>query len=171
MYFWDINGLKDELINYKLSERSVFLYIFIFILYAQGSFVFNFFRYYGKETGFGLYGDLLFYIFFTAITAIGIYYSYYCNGKNEGERFAVKFISLSWVVTLRYLVFLLVSYFIILLFLTFLASTQLIEKKISKTLIGGISFILIIFLPFWIYYRIGYHIKDINRRIKERTIS
>ena len=171
MYFWDINGLKEEIINNEISEKSVFLYIFIYFLYPQISFLYRYYRNYGNEVGLGLYGDLLFYSIIAIIVAIGIYYAYYCNGKNEGERFAVKFISLNWVVTIRYFVIIFYFYFILYILLSVLNQTDFIDKTISKSIKSFTSFGLILITPIWIYYRIGYHIKDINRKIEEKTIT
>lgn len=171
MYFWDINGLKEEIINYKISEQSVFLYIFIYLIYPQATFIFRYFRNYGKEVGLGFYGDLFFYSINAIILAIGIYYAYHCNGKNKGERFAVKLISLSWVVSIRFFVFIFSFYFILFILLSILKQTNLLDTTISRSITNSTSLGVVLLTPIWIYYRIGHHIKDINRRIKEKSIT
>ena len=77
----------------------------------------------------------------------------------------------NWVICFRYLVFV----FGILIFLTililFFENAGKINEVNSNTILNYIKILLYIIFPIWIYYRTGHHIKDINKRIKEKIIT
>ncbi len=105
------------------------------------------------------------------VLGIGIYYCYICNGGNKGENFADKFICLLWVISFRYCAFIFGILLFSIIILTILENEGKINEAISNHYVTYIKLTFSILLPFWIYYRIGHHIKDINRRIREKAVT
>jgi|GEM_PF-4297406 len=100
MYFWDVSGLKDELINRTLAESTKFTYLFIYVI-AMAFYMF--------EPGLGVEhaksGAQQFWanILFTLIVVGGTLVAYIANGAGSGKNFADRYFSLGLVSLVRVL--------------------------------------------------------------------
>lgn len=165
MYFWNINGLKEEIINNNLTQKSVFLYILFYTLSFQSGYLLI---YLFPSTS---SNDLIISIVAVLLAIIGVYYCYRCNEGQNGNSFAERFISLSWVIGIRYTIFWLSLLFVS---IVVIGITSVFIKSLETLFDTIIIFIIYISLATYIivfYYRIGHHIKDINRRIKEKAVT
>ena len=102
MYFWDVDGLKDELINGTLPENSKFIYLFIYVL-AMAFYMF--------EPGLAVEAaasDAKQYwanIVFMLIVIGGTVVAYIANEGATGREFADRYFSLGLVSLIRVLAF------------------------------------------------------------------
>lgn len=102
MYFWDIDGLKDELINRTLAESTKFTYLFVYVLAMT---------YYMFEPGLAVEeatSDARQYwanIVFTIVVIGGTLVAYVANGGSTGKNFADRYFSLGFLSLIRVLAF------------------------------------------------------------------
>ena len=92
MRIWDIEGLIKDLRNKTLSPREEMLYLmFTIILYAFSAGSSNTETYWGSMS----------ILFIVTITAFGILWCYQANQNGDREDFIKRYISLSWLITIR----------------------------------------------------------------------
>ena len=101
MYFWKIRKLKDKLKSVGLSQASVFLYIFIFVVFSQLFVEINCFI---PRKNFSHAADYIQSIVDILCVGFGTYGCYYANGASAGRQFAERYFSIGLVVGLRFLV-------------------------------------------------------------------
>lgn len=100
MYFWKIKELREHLIRQGLSQRALFIYIFIYVV-ASGALL-ELTGLFPSETETATH-HYVWALINTALYAVGIYLCYYFNGGAAGREFAERYFSISLVVTLRLL--------------------------------------------------------------------
>jgi hypothetical protein len=100
MYFWKIKKLREHLILNGLSQRALFVYVFIYVLLCEAFFEFGFLFPAEAEAG---SADWIWASVNTLVYAIGTWLCYYFNGGNRGREFAERYFSISLVVGLRVL--------------------------------------------------------------------
>lgn len=151
MYFWKINELKNDITTGNFGEKDRFIYAFICI--ALGSL--------GMEAMMCMpvenpnIWDIIGSIGNIVIPVAGTFFAYKINGANKGTDFLGRFFSISFVVSIRFLV-LLLPIFVVLLFYYIKTFP---EEEIVSTPIDVIPFQLwLIFL----YVRVCKHIGDIK---------
>jgi hypothetical protein len=111
MYFWNIKQLKTELQKKSLSESDSFKYLFVTIAAYSIALIPSY-----EKNIWDTYSAIIAAI----ITTTGLYYAYRCNKGKDGTNFLQKYLSLGWVVTIRWSVFVLLPLIIaIVLFLPF----------------------------------------------------
>ncbi len=100
MYFWDIDGLKDELIYRTLAESTKFAYLFVYVI-AMAFYMFEPGMAFG-ETSSGA-GQVWVNILFTLIVIGGTLLAYIANDGSAGENFADRYFSLGFLSLIRVL--------------------------------------------------------------------
>lgn len=102
MYFWKIHELKKLIVEQGLSESQVFYYILLYVgLSVIGVEVTGYFPYEDPN------GWDYFQSGFNILIAIaGTVAAFLVNGGAQGKAFAAKYFSISFVVLIRFLVYL-----------------------------------------------------------------
>lgn len=107
MYFINITKLKEDIIEKKFSEKDRFIYILLFIILNTIFMELNIFPNYEPNMI-----DHASSIMVIVITFLGTYFIYKANGGKEGNDFAGKYFSITWVRGIH-LLLLLIPIFII----------------------------------------------------------
>ncbi len=102
MYIWKINELKKQIVEQGLSEAQVFYYILLFVGFSMvGIELVAYFPYENPNGWDYLQSGLNF-----VIPLAGTIAAYHVNGGANGKAFAAKYFSISFVVLVRFLVYL-----------------------------------------------------------------
>lgn len=112
MYFWNIEALKLRIVSNLLDETDRFIYAFINIIF--GVIALEFFHVFMPENP-SMY-DRLASLLNILTVAAGTYLAYRANGASKGEDFLGRFFSLSFVVTVRFTVFLIPVFIVLSVF-------------------------------------------------------
>ena len=111
MIFWNIEKLLKQLSSQKLTQKELFFYLFgltlIEIIFtnpfsSEGSYLSSIFDWFD-------WGIVL----FCSLISIGV--CFISNGGNQGKDFIERYISISFVMTIRYSVFIIFAALILLL--------------------------------------------------------
>ena len=111
MVFWNIEKLLKQLSSQKLTQKELFFYLFgltlIEIIFtnpfsSEGSYLSSMFDWFD-------WGIVL----FCSLISIGV--CFISNGGNQGKDFIERYISISFVMTIRYSVFIIFAALILLL--------------------------------------------------------
>jgi hypothetical protein len=94
MYSWNINGLKQQLKNTGLTEVDSLKCLLLLSLIGMLPIP--------KPPYFST-GTFLYYVFGAVIFVVGTIYCYQKNGGLSGKDFLTRYISLSWVLAIRFL--------------------------------------------------------------------
>jgi cbb3-type cytochrome oxidase subunit 3 len=100
MYLWDIDGLKDELINRTLAESTKFAYLFVYVL-AMTFYMFE--PGLAVEEATSNANQFWANIIFTIIVIGGTVVAYISNGAEMGKSFADRYFSLGLLSLIRVL--------------------------------------------------------------------
>jgi len=146
MYFWRINKLKDHLVQNGLSNFQAFVYFFIYTFFIELSQLPSD----EIQASWDKFENLSFFI----IGLLGALYCYIKNGGEKGAAFVGRFVSILFVMTIRLIVLLGIPLLII--FYAF---------NLSR--LDHIESAIFLFLNFWFYWRVGYHLRDVARRTTE----
>ena len=104
MYIWKIEDLKKDLKQGPLSEKESFKYLLAFLFFVSlGAIPME------GSNKWDLYSALA----FGAITILGTWYLYICNGGEQGKNFVERYLSLGLVVAIRWTVFIFLPLFIV----------------------------------------------------------
>lgn len=96
MYFWNINGLKEELAARPFSEREMLPYLIVFVVLSTASSYIT--------TEISTVWDGLGAMWSIALAVVGTIHIYRQNGGASGQRFLQRYFALGWVIGLRCLV-------------------------------------------------------------------
>ncbi len=107
MYFTNIKKLKEDIIEKRFSEKDRFLYILLFIMLDTIFLELNIFPI--EELNIIDYASSIINI---VVTFSGTYFIYKANGGEDGNDFAGKYFSITWVRSIRFLLFLIPMVFI-----------------------------------------------------------
>ncbi|CAM3013387.1 MULTISPECIES: hypothetical protein [Vibrio] len=153
MYIWNINQLKQDIKRNQLTETDRFIYLFIYLLFMTITIEILSFapdRYEFNEW------YLTSFIANLIILFIGTYATYHVNGGNNGFDFLGKYFSLGFVVTVRFIVFLIPIAFVnSLVFSTHLESGKTFSTEGLETML----YIIWNALLYWYLYK---QFKDIQ---------
>lgn len=144
MYFWKIDKLKEDLKKHSLSESESFKYILATsILYSMALIPIL------ESNMWDVYSAII----MGVLTVYSVYYSYKCNGGAKGKDFLQRFLSLSLVVGIRWLV--LIGIPAVIVYLTLI----IMFKDLSEsTTLYDVLFSNLLYLPYiWL---LGKHIKE-----------
>ncbi len=145
MYFWKINKLKSDLLKKPLSERESFKYLFAtLVLYSLGMIPIL------ENNTWDIYSAII-----TAlITAIGVYYVYKCNKGASGNNFLQKYLSIGWVVGIRWIVLIMLPIMII-----YFIAIEIYSGIPDYTTLAEVIFSNLLYLSyFWLFSK---HIKEV----------
>ena len=117
MYIWKIDKLNQQLISSNLTEPDAFKYLMAYtVLNALAMIQYTIPNQYDTYNG----------VMSVVISIIGLTFIYICNGGKNGSHFLERYISIGWVVFVR---------FIVLFFLP----ANIAMFTIQKIYMGGIS--------------------------------
>lgn len=161
MYFWNINELKKDLLKGQLSELETFKYLILDIFITTLGTI----PMIGPVSKYEVYNSIIIGI----ITLFGVYYLFKCNNGLNGKNFVQRYLSLSWVVGVRLMVFTLLPFLLVLIILAVVFSLFYPGKNYLELLgiVLNFSFMIIYF------WNISKHIKDlagkekINSKVKK----
>jgi len=149
MYFLNIKDLKADIKADKLSEKDRFRYVFIYI--ALGTLAM-----YGYANGFSNTWEVIESISFSAIVLLGTYFAYRANCAENGRDFLGRYFGISFVVGLRFFIFMLPLY-ILLFFYYFSVISD--DGDIAMT---GVDVAISMSLNILLYARIVKHMGDVR---------
>lgn len=155
-FLWNIKKLKEELIHNGLSQKSLFIYILIYMLIAQFFSETTFFpslEQTAKPTDY-IQGtiDLL-------VVGLGTYLCFRVNGASAGSHFAERYFSISFVVGLRFLVLLVPALFLFGFGMEMLQKLGAVET--NEAMVDYATVVLVSSLLILTYARIIKHIRDV----------
>jgi len=162
MYYWNIKALKKELVANALTESQVFAYFLAVLTLETLTFQLTALFPGTGETGIwdyvGFVGSVVF-------TLGGTLVAYRMNGGSAGKGFLGRYFPLLWVLTVRFLVFLLP-----LLVLAMIPMVYFSEALFGTDAAGedfdALSMVVVILSWIWFlafYYRLAVHIRDVAR--------
>jgi hypothetical protein len=158
MIWWNIKLLKQRLINEGLSQKHLFVYIFIFIMLSEFLLQAAF---YIPIEGLNIYDYAEFIAEFITI-GLGTYLIYRVNGGSEGKQFAERFFSISFVVGMRFFV---LSIPIFLIYLVYIVGQNEGEDgELPTTLYESAIFTCWLIAFYW---RVIVHVKDVANSTPE----
>jgi uncharacterized RDD family membrane protein YckC len=99
MYFWELNRLKFELANKRLSGLSTLAYMACIFFIQSVTWALT---YAGGQTS-NQWDDIDTGVFFVLL-GIGTVYCFYANGGRKGKDFLPRYLSLAWVFGVRYFI-------------------------------------------------------------------
>lgn len=149
MYFWKIEKLKESIRENKLTEKQRFIYLILYVV--LGAICLEVMAYIPTENP--NKWDIVNNILNVLIPSIGTYFSYKSNGADSGNDFIGKYFSICFVLSIRFLVYLVPI--LILYFLYYFYAYQT-EEEIQTNFIDVIPFSI------WhaaIYWRLCFHIR------------
>jgi len=99
MYFWNLQNLKQDIKENKLTEKDYFNYFFgTTIIGSLGIFILT-------THPIGLENVIITNeLFVLLVTTLGTYYSFKCNKGENGKNFLGKFTSISFICLIKYIV-------------------------------------------------------------------
>ena len=152
MYFWKIDRLKNDLVTGILPQNEQFKYLLAVSILVEIAMIPQL---YLSHNWF----DVLSSAIGVVITGFGTYHIYYCNGGQNGERFLERYLSLSWVVFIRYSVLVLIPAIVAMIafYLIYFPLSEIPEDtRIPDVVITSV--LLIVF-----YYLVGRHVREIAK--------
>jgi hypothetical protein len=146
MYFWRIEKLKQGLAAGPLPTIEQFKYLLaLTILIGLAAIPFE------RNNSF----DVLSGIIGVPIMGLGTYYVYRLNGGASGERLLDRYMSLGWVVFIRFIVLLLLPTIIVLI-----VAYELFAEIPEET--GLTEVVVMVLLSVVYYYVLGRHFRDLK---------
>ncbi len=148
MYFLNIKKLKEEIKGNKLSEKDRFYYVFVYLLLTNIAFALI--AYFPAETR--NIWDLVYEIGSVLIILVSAILAFRANGGSKGQDFLGKYFSISFVIAIRFILFFIPVFFIL---LRIIPSLQYSETTLE------IIFLFLLWLGF-LYWRVVKHISDVK---------
>ena len=153
MYFLNANKLKQSLLNEPLTQKEAFKYLIALIILINISPLLP------SEKN-SEWHHLIF-VLQTIITIIGTYYSFIANNKNDGQYFLQRYLSLSFVLYVRY------GLLCILFFIPIVLILRNLNFDEYSLLI--IADIYVCFVALFVYYNLVKYISEIASYNKLNT--
>ncbi len=144
MNFWNINELKQQLKDEGLPEMDSLKYLLLLSLIGMLPI---------PKPPYFTTGTFLYYIFGAIIFVLGTIYCYDRNGGPSGKYFLARYVSLSWVLAIRFLP----SLLLIGALMAFGVFSRF-SFPVQKIIVIGITYSFSVVY----YWRIGHHIADIQ---------
>lgn len=148
MYFWRLERLKREMAIRPLSESETLPYLVAYVAFTTALFFIPY--------TFSNVWDTLGAVFSTVLAVVGTIYVYRQNGGADGQYFLQRYFAISWVVTLRWLVILIITTVIFYILLE-LASVWSEETTWYEFIFSSVFEVII-------YQRTGHHVRDVAQR-------
>lgn len=164
MYLWDIKALKKKLVARSLTEAQVFAYFFAVLtldtLVYQLSAIFS-----GPEPA--EIWDYVEYAVTVIFTVGGTLVVYVANGGASGRQFLPRYFPLMWVLTIRFLVWM-IPILIGVGILMFGIAKVLLDAEVEDPDFTSISRVLLVASWAWFlvfYYRLAVHMRDVAKAV------
>lgn len=153
MYFWKIELLKDDIRNNKFDDKALLPYIILTIaLYTFGTEIMAYSPY--EEVNIWTYVLSFMNIL---IPIVGTVYIYNKNGGANGTNFANKYFSISFVVGIRFLIYLIPMIIILIGYWEFTFP----EKETPPTTFFEVSVLSLWYI--FLYLNIAKHIGTLSK--------
>ena len=162
MYFWNIKALKKELVANALTESQVFAY-FLAVLTLE-TVTFQLATLF-PGTGDTDVWDYVGFVGSVVFTVGGTLVAYRQNGGSAGRGFLVRYFSLLWVLTVRFLVFLLPLLVLAMIPMVYF-SEALFGTDAEGEDFAALSMYVVLLSWVWFlvfYYRLAVHIREVAR--------
>jgi hypothetical protein len=155
MYFWNINKLKSDIREGRLTETQSMFYLLANILLYQ--LVLVFYTYDLVVGSFIVWNvwDIYTAIVTTILIVAGIHYVYKCNKGASGNHFLKKFLSIGWVAGIRWLILVVLPSTLTLEIVRIMVSSNTPEHT---TPIDVVFMSALCVLFFWL---VGKHVKEV----------
>ncbi len=160
MYIWNIKALKKELAANALTESQVFAYFLAVLTLETLTFQLTALFPGTGETNIwdyvGFAGSVVF-------TVAGTLIAYRMHGGSAGQGFLGRFFPLMWVLTVRFLVFLLPLLAVAMIPLFFF-SEQLFGTDAADEESAALSMVVVLLSWIWFlafYYRLAVHMREV----------
>lgn len=147
MYFWRIENLKAELASQPMSDREVLPYLVVDA--ALTSLALDL-----SSSSFNLW-DGLDLVWNLGLAVFGSIYLFRQNGGGQGTQFLPRLFAVGWVVGLRWCVWVIPLYSVLLFTEIFRAETKVVE------------FLFNIIINTLLIRRIGVHLQDVATRVTQ----
>lgn len=102
MYYWKVESLKEDIVNGAFTDKQLIPYMVLYVgLYALSM----------EITGYLPYEHVNNWTYILSVLSVlipitGTIYAYKCNGGSNGKNFASKYFSIGFVVSVRFLIYL-----------------------------------------------------------------
>jgi uncharacterized membrane-anchored protein YitT (DUF2179 family) len=152
MYFWRIEKLKEDIRANRLTEKDRFIYALIYIAVSAAAMEVMLYIPLENTNGWDFINSLS----NVLIATVGTLFAFKANGSGNGKDFLGKFLSIGFVVSIRFLVYM-IPLMIALSVYYFFAFEE--EDVIPSSVADVIPFLI------WyvaIYWRLCVHIKQVN---------
>jgi len=162
MYFWNIKALKKELVANALTESQVFVY-FLAVLTLE-TVTYQLATLF-PGTGDADVWDYAEYAGSVVFTVGGTLLAYRLNGGSAGRGFLARYFPLMWVLTVRFLVFLLPLLVLAMIPMVYF-SEALLGTDAAGEDFAALSIYVVMLSWVWFlvfYYRLAVHIRDVAR--------
>jgi hypothetical protein len=153
VYVLDVASLKDALAMRDVSSLDSMRYLLGFSFLCLPESI----PYVAARSGPFLFYSLL----SSAVFILGILYCYRMNGGRDGTNFLPRFISLSWVISVRFVVVLFPLGLLIAL-MSAVAEVGWFREWRSHPLM----FVLSVCVSALFFFRVGVHISDVSARLR-----
>jgi hypothetical protein len=162
MYIWNIKALKKELIANMLTESQVFAY-FLAVL-TLDTLLFQLVAFFPGTGDAGVW-DYADFVGSVVFTLGGTLVVYRMNGGSAGRDFLVRYFPLMWVLTVRFLIFMLPLLVLAIIPLFYFSETLFGTEAAGEDFAALTMYVVIVgwayFLAF--YYRLAVHLRDVAR--------
>jgi hypothetical protein len=152
MYFWNIEALKSDIRNNQLTEKIKFIYALIYIGLSTIALELTPFMSEDNINGW----DIMYSISSILIVIVGTIMAYKANGGPNGNEFLGKYFSISFVLSIRFLVLL------IPLFIAMIAYYSIVFSEVEQINSSFIDTVPYIIWYAALYWRICYHIENVK---------
>ena len=147
MYFWKIDKLKNDLLKKPLSESESFKYLLAtLVIYSLGMIPFL------ENNLWDVYSAVI----MALITTVGVYYVYQCNKGARGNNFLQKYLSIGWVMGIRWIVFIMLPIMVI-----FYIVKGLLSDIPNYTTFTDMIFVNLLYISY--FWLLGKHIKEVSQ--------
>ncbi|MDH2436604.1 hypothetical protein QCD60_29250 [Pokkaliibacter sp. MBI-7] len=156
MYYWNIKKLKLQLINEGLSQRALFVYIFIYVMLSElVTLLLPFGTQQAPDTA-----NILVAMAEFVICGMGLFGCYRANGGKAGQQFAERFFSIGIVLLARFFA-LLIPIFVV-VFAVAVVSQATGMGDMESTMEAAIYVGMLLWLAAY-FWRSAVHIGDVAR--------
>ena len=162
MYFWNIKALKKVLVANALTESQVFAYFLAVLTLETVTFQLTT-LFPGTEDA--DVWDYVGYVGSVVFTLGGTLVVYWQNGGSAGRGFLARYFPLLWVLTVRFLVFLLPCLVLAMIPMVFF-SEALFGTDAEGEDFAALSMYVVLLSWVWFmvfYYRLAVHIREVAR--------
>ena len=148
MYFWDIESLKHDLVNGNLNQISDLKYL----VATVGALALGCLPYEATNSL-----DYYYVFINIALVAMGTVFCFHANGGDTGAEFLRKYLSISWLLTIKFVAILIPAGVCFVYVMNYFA----IPVSSETTLIEMFLFTLISLFYYW---KIGHHLRSLKRK-------